>query len=40
MGAIEPWQLLCLVFCMLGVTGVVAAVILVTRGRAGRPPRS
>ncbi|MDR6320985.1 hypothetical protein J3R03_005181 [Actinoplanes couchii] len=34
MGAIKPWQLvLCSMVCLLGVTGVVAAVVLAVRGR-------
>lgn len=40
MGALKPWHFLCLMFCMLSVTGVVAAVILLTRTRARRPPES
>lgn len=40
MGAIKPWHLLCMLVCMFGVTGIVAAVILVSRGRARRPPES
>lgn len=36
MGALKPWHVLCLLFCMLSVTAIVAAVVLVTRRR--RPP--
>ncbi len=40
MGALKPWHFLCLLFCMLSFTGILAAVILVTRSRAQRPPES
>ncbi|MBB3094172.1 hypothetical protein FHR83_001824 [Actinoplanes campanulatus] len=36
MGALKPWHVLCLLFCMLSVTGIVAAVLLITSRR--RPP--
>lgn len=34
MGVIKPWQLLvCSMVCLLGVTGIVAAVVFAIRGR-------
>lgn len=40
MGELKPWHVLCLLFCMLSFTGILAAVILLTRGRFRRPPES
>ncbi|MBB4753880.1 hypothetical protein [Actinoplanes lobatus] len=38
MGGLKPWHVLCLLFCMLSVTAIVAAVLLITRSRATRRP--
>lgn len=37
--AFQPWQLVCCsMVCLLGVTGIVAAVVFMIRGRTKKQP--